>query len=176
MALVCTTGQVERNRAVVTSYDALAREVVAAVQANPALVTDATVTALQKEISAFGTAFTAAGGTVTAGMVCDEGTLVAFIQQLSQLGARWAAATKRPDVVVPFKPSLTPPAPPWEPSIGWLLKWGLVAGIVYIGYRWATAAGAASERIRPTRANSYDEIPRDQLPAYAGGPKRRRRK
>lgn len=175
--LLCTVQQQAQNAALAKAYEALTSDVLAnGPAANPALWMTPAAQTFQADVSRFGDAVKAAGNLVTGGTVCDETQLTAFIDQLNALGARWAALSGRANPVTSYMTSLKPPAPPWEPSIGWLIKWGLVAGVIYIGYRWVTAAGQASERIRYVRENHGDYIPKNELPAYAGGPRRRRRR
>lgn len=94
-----------------------------------------------------------------------------LLNEIRDLGVEYRGITGTD----PVAPNL-PPTESWSPSIGWIIKWGLVAGVIYIGYKWFTAAGQASERIRYVRENHSDYIPTNELPAYAGGPRRHRRR
>lgn len=92
-------------------------------------------------------------------------------------------------LIAEFKLTTTPPPPP-ALDFGRLLKWGAVVAGSYFLYKYFTKP---KEAIDPERtvltndedevdedeevlANSGDEIPFEDLPAYAGGPKRKRHK
>lgn len=126
---------------------------------------------LMNRILAYATQVSAVAG--SSGQICDQDTRTAITKQLEALSAEFARSA---NVVDPLAQRRSMGLLPREPGISilLLLKWGLFIGVAYLGYKWFSAAGQASERIRYVRENSY--IPRDELPAYAGGPKRRRRK
>jgi hypothetical protein len=89
---------------------------------------------------------------------CDfVDVLDTLLGQLQALGQKTATRLNTTDPVAPFTAALSRNDWSWLSD---LVKWGAIAGIVYLGYR-------------AYKSISSDAYPVDRLPQYAGGKRKR---
>lgn len=96
---------------------------------------------------------------------CDlETRFKSALEAVNAAGAAWQKVTGRPNPVGPYKKTVDEKDCGWLCMIGGVLKWGLIIGGVYLGYKMFFGN-------RPLFGDD-DEIPTHQLPRYAGGTRR----